>query len=149
MWNLNSTNKFFRLFEQHRQKDINIFLSWAHEHSVAIEPLDGFNTDIDRFSSFDGLLENKRVVYLGEEDHWIHEKSDYRLLLLRYLISRGFRYIGEELGWSDGMRIDRFLETGDESYLDSIATYGYKSAIRTDRDDKPPEHLKPPMKIIP
>lgn len=112
------------------------FLAWAREHAVLIDPLEGPDLDTERLSFLDKLLENKRVVYLGEEDHWIHEKSDYRLLLLRFLISRGWRYIGEELGLSDGIRINRYLETGDESELERIATYGYAGAQRSDRVDK-------------
>jgi hypothetical protein len=122
--------------QQPRQKDVAEFLAWAGEHAVIFDPLDGLNADIEQLSFLDKVLDNKRVVYLGEEDHWIHEKSDYRLLLLRYLISRGWRYIGEELGLSDGVRIDHYLETGNESYLERIATYGYKGALRTDRIDE-------------
>lgn len=135
-------NKFLHKFRQIKPKDIAAFIAWTHEHAAKIEQLDELNIDIEKFSFLDKLLENKRVVYLGEEDHWIHEKSDYRLLMLRYLISRGWRYIGEELGWSDGIRIDRYLENGGESQLDQIATYGYSGALRTDRDDKATGILK-------
>ncbi len=38
------------------------------------DPLDGMNADIEKLSFLDDLLAYKRVVYLGEEDHWIHEK---------------------------------------------------------------------------
>lgn len=90
----------------------------------------------------DGALAGKRIVYLGEEDHWVHEKGGYRALLLRYLISRGFTVIGEELGWSDGLRTERYLQTGDPSFLDRIATYGYKGDRRDDREELPRGILK-------
>ncbi|HWQ88609.1 MAG TPA: erythromycin esterase family protein [Desulfitobacteriaceae bacterium] len=63
-------------------------------------------------------------------------------MMLRYLISRGWRYIGEELGFSDGIRVERYLETGDGSYLEQIAAYGYEGALRTDRVDKATGILK-------
>ncbi len=123
-----------------KQSEINEFVAWALRNSVLIENLE--MADVKKLSFLDGYLEDKRIVYLGEEDHWIHEKSDYRLLLLRYLVSRGWRYIGEELGWSDSIRVDRYLETGDESFLEQIATYGYEGALRKDRKDKPTGILK-------
>lgn len=135
-------NKFFRTLQKPSKKEIKAFTSWANEHAVTVDPLDGLNRDINMFSCLDPYLEGKRVVYLGEEDHWIHEKSDYRLLLLRYLVSRGWRYIGEELGWSDGARVDAYIETGQEQYLERIAAYGCQGALREDREDKPTGILK-------
>jgi hypothetical protein len=82
-------NNLLRIFRQPGRKDINDLILRARKHAVTIDPLDGINVDIEKLSFLDRLLENKHVVYIGEEDHWIHEKSDYRLLLIRYLISRG------------------------------------------------------------
>ncbi|HBC91573.1 MAG TPA: hypothetical protein DCZ10_01355 [Pelotomaculum sp.] len=121
---------------------IEKFLDWACENAAMFDSLDGMNADIEKLSVLDDLLADKRVVYLGEEDHWIHEKNEYRILMLRYLFSQGWRYVGEELGWSDGVRIDHYLETGDLSYLDRIATYGYRGDVRDDRGDKPLGILK-------
>lgn len=75
-------NKFLGILRKPEQKEVKAFTSWANEHAIIINPLDGLNTDIEKFSCLDPFLEGKRVIYLGEEDHWIHEKSDYRLLLL-------------------------------------------------------------------
>lgn len=127
---------------QPRRREIEAFVAWAREHAVTFDSLEGAHTDIEKLSFLDELLEGKRIVYLGEEDHWIREKNSYRLLLLRYLFSRGWRWLGEELGWSDGMRINRYLETGERSQLDRVATYGYRGAIREDRDDSPTGILK-------
>lgn len=107
-----------------------------------LAPLDGANCDVGKLAVLDDSLTGKRVVYLGEEDHWVREKTEYRLLLLRYLFSRGWRFVGEELGRSDGVRLDRYLETGDESWLARMATHGYRGALRSDRDDKPTGLLK-------
>ena len=55
------------------------------------------------------MVNEKRFAYIGESDHFIHEKYAYRLLMLKYLAGRGFTHVGEEIGASDGMRIDRFI----------------------------------------
>ncbi len=88
-------------------------------------------------SGFDELLEGKRFAYIGESNHFVREKYAYRMLMARYLHSRGWRVFGEELSWSDGIRVGRFLETGDESWLDMVTAYGYRGDERDDRDDSP------------
>lgn len=50
---------------------------------------------------------------------------------------------------SDGIRIDSYLETGNESYLERIATYGYEGALRKDRDDRPTGMFKAPSDNYP
>jgi erythromycin esterase-like protein len=95
------------------------------------------------------LLHGKRVVYLGEANHWIHEKYDYRVLLLRYLVSRGWRCIGEEMGWSDGGRVDRYLDTGDRTHLERVTIYGYRGAWRHDRRDEPTGIIKDAWESFP
>jgi erythromycin esterase-like protein len=90
------------------------------------------------FAVLDELVDASRVAFIVEMDHFIHEKYAYRLALIRYLRSRGYTWFGEELGWTDGVRIDRYLTTGDESHLDRVATYGYEGHARADgRDDSP------------
>lgn len=109
-------------------------MDWARRHAV---PLSGDEQDdLARLAVLDDVLRDVRVVYLGEEDHWVHEKYPYRRLFVRYLVSRGWRWIGEELGWSDGLRIDRYLAAGDESMLRRVATYGFRGDVRPDRDDR-------------
>ena len=62
------------------QKDgAGAFIEWAREHAIQIENLDGMATDVERLSFLDDSLSDKRIVFLGEEDHWIHEKNEYRL----------------------------------------------------------------------
>lgn len=122
-------NRLLQLRNKPSQKQILELLSWSKQNANIIEPLDSINYDINKLNKLDKLLENKRVVYLGEEDHWIHEKTVYRIIMLRYLISRGWNYIGEEIGWSDGIRIGKYIDNGQESYLEKIATYGYTGAL--------------------
>src|SRR5258708_3582178 len=85
----------------------------------------------------DALVAGKRFAFIGEPDHFIHEKYAYRLAMLKYLAGRGFTHLGEELGASDAMRINRFIATGDESQLERVTIYGYSGTSRTDRDDTP------------
>ncbi len=90
----------------------------------------------DALASLD--LGNADAVFLGELNHFIHEKSDFRALFARALIPRGYDAFAEELGWSDGMRLDRYFHARDEAVFDRIALFGYRGDIRTDRDDGPP-----------
>jgi hypothetical protein len=65
------------------------------ERCVPIE-LDGEHGDLSAFSAFDGLADRAQVAFLGEMDHFIAEKYDFRLLCIRYLASRGWKWFGEE-----------------------------------------------------
>ena len=74
------------------------FKAWASDRAIRLDiPLQS-EPNLKRLAALDSPLENKRIVYLGEPDHFIHEKYDYRLLMLRYLISRRWNQIGEEIG---------------------------------------------------
>lgn len=78
-----------------------------------------------------------RVVVLGELNHWIAEKSRFRLWWLERLARRRPLVLVEELGHSDGWRVARYLETGDSTWLDRVPTFGWTGDHRTDRDDRP------------
>ena len=94
--------------------------AWVSEHAVRLDlPLHS-DRNLERLAALDMPLASKRIVYLGEPDHFIHEKYDYRILMLRYLISRGWNHIGEEMGIVDGYRINNFLASGDSSHLDRV-----------------------------
>jgi len=121
---------------------LDAFVEWAREAAVHFDGLDG-DTDPEPLSRvLEPLLAGKRVVYLGEPDHWVQQKTAYRSLFLRYLAARGWRWIGEEFGWFDGKLVDRYLADGDESHFDRIAMFGYRGADRTDRVDEPSGLLK-------
>lgn len=126
--------KFFDSFHRRAIKD---FRAYAAERAIAFSDLEATNESARQLSILDPMVTEKRFAYIGEPDHFIHEKYAYRLLMLKYLAGRGFGHVGEEIGASDGMRIDRFLATGDESQLERVAVYGYTGAIRIDRDDTP------------
>jgi hypothetical protein len=96
------------------------FLSWARRAAVPLpaapeEPL-GERAE----GALDRMLVGKRFVFLGEPDHFLVEKYPFRLLFLRYLFGRGWRHVGMETGRSVGWRVDRYLETGDTSYLSDL-----------------------------
>jgi len=109
--------------------------AWASEHAIRLDLPLQTERNLERLAALDPAIASKRIVYLGEPDHFIHEKYDYRLLMLSYLVSRGWNHIGEEMGVVDGYRINKFLATGDSKHLDRVPMYGYKGGQRTDRDD--------------
>jgi erythromycin esterase-like protein len=131
-----------------RRSEARAFLEWARENAIPLDP-GRLDADPERLAPLDLLLAGRRIAFLGEANHWIHEKYAYRLLLIRYLHSRGWRIVGEELGWSDGLRVDRYLETGDASALDRVSAYGYEGAKRGDRDDAPTGALKQMFDLYP
>jgi erythromycin esterase-like protein len=112
------------------------FLAWARERAIHFDAA-GAEFDPARLAPFDSMLAGKRFAYVGEPDHFIHEKYAYRALMLRWLTARGFTHVGEELGVADAARVAQFLRGGDPGYLERVATYGYKGAARADRDDAP------------
>jgi erythromycin esterase-like protein len=113
------------------------FKSWAREHAIPFDPTRPAAFDPARLSALAPMLDGKRFAYLGEPDHFIHEKYAYRTLMLRWLTANGFTHVGEELGVADAARVARFIRSGEPSYLERVATYGYKGAARADRDDAP------------
>jgi len=113
------------------------FIQWVKERAIHLDILDGKNIDLSTLSLLDKEIEGKRVVYLGEPDHFIREKYDFQLMLVRFLFERGFRYVGYETGIFTGRLIDTFLETGDSAYLDLNSLFGDKRFVRKDRDDTP------------
>lgn len=93
--------------------------------------------DATRVESVLDRIENARIVVLGELDHWIAEKTDFRLWWLRRLATRHRLVLAEELGHSDARRVAQFLANGDASWLDRVPTFGWDGDRRTDRDDRP------------
>jgi erythromycin esterase-like protein len=119
-----------------RKSSIDEFVEWARERAIHFASPELTPENVAKLGTLDESLRAKRIVYLGEGNHFTHEKYGYRLMLISYLASRGFRIVGEEMGFSDGVRINRFIETGDSNHLDRVATYGYRGAMRTDRNDE-------------
>jgi erythromycin esterase-like protein len=124
------------------------FEKWAAGSAIAIPDLN-WTKHLKDLESLDKYLVGKRIVYLGESDHWVHEKYDYRLFLINYLYQKGWNNIGLEMGGSDGGRVDSYLRTGDSEWLKKVAIYGYQGALRKDRTDVPKGRLKPKSREFP
>jgi erythromycin esterase-like protein len=111
-------------------------VQWAQSAGVRLDwPSDG-RPDRE-LSQLDDLFSGAEVVFLGETDHFTHEKSDFRLLVCRHLLERGWRAFAEELAWSDGRRLAGYLASGDERALDRLSLFGWTGEARPDRDDRP------------
>jgi len=71
-------------------------------------------TAIDN-AAVDGLIErmgNARVVLLGEATHGTSEFYQFRALITRRLIERGFDFVAVEADWPDAARIDDYVLGG-------------------------------------
>ena len=121
---------------------LNDFKTWAAERAIHLDLAASPEDNARKLEVLNPMLSGKRLAFIGEPDHFIHEKYPYRHLVLEYLAARGFTRVGEELSRTDGVRIDNFIATGDGSHLDRIATYGYRGGLRSDRDDTPTGVLK-------
>lgn len=108
------------------------FVEWVRESAINLRTTEWDKIDSSKLSALEETFKGKRFVYLGEPDHGIHEKYDYRLILIRYLFENGWRHIGVEAGFSDGKKLDRYLETGDTAHIDAH----YQRHARQGRDDR-------------
>jgi len=112
---------------------------WIDKHAVRLDPVtyEPAAADAARLTALDSALGEATVVFLGETNHFVHEKAEFRLWWLGRLAGRRPLVVGEELSWSDGHDVARYLQTGDEAHLDRAATFGGTSHRRADRDDRP------------
>jgi hypothetical protein len=102
--------------------------------------LDGELGPPDAFATLDELADHARAAYIVEMDHFIHEKYDFRLLCIRYLASRGWRWFGEELDHRQGERIDSYLRGGPSELLDAIdEPEWYTSGVLASNTDRFPK----------
>jgi erythromycin esterase-like protein len=126
-----------------KDKEAAEFIAWARARAIHLDPLDGRSIDPSRLAALDRAVSGKRIAFIGEQDHYVHEKYDYRALMVRYLFSRRWRWFGEEMGFSDGLEVQRYVASGDARHLDRVTMYGDRSCVRGDRDDSPSGILKP------
>jgi erythromycin esterase len=110
------------------------FVSWVRESAIHLEAEKWHVIDTTRLSDLDEALKGKRFVYLGEPDHGIREKYDYRLLFIRYLVQKGWRHIAVEAGFAGGKRLDRYLATGDPAHIEAH----YERHLREGRETRAP-----------
>lgn len=110
------------------------WMAWVSENAVQLESADYQAIDPAKLAFLDEALAGKRIVFLGEPDHYVKEKYDFRLLFIRYLFERGWTHIGMEMGINNGLQVDRYLETGDVEFLDRMIATGEMDKLRPDRD---------------
>jgi erythromycin esterase-like protein len=120
-----------------RRRAARDFVAWAREHAICFDSLDPADVRPEALRALDPLVAGCRLAYLGECHHFVREKYFYRLLFVRWLHGHGFHHLGEELSWSDGLRVARYLASGDPGELDHVHAYGYEGGKRADRDDEP------------
>ena len=82
------------------------------------------------------------MVVLGEANHFIHQKVDFRVNWITQLAQHYKLVLAEEFGFSDAWRVNQYLQTGEESWLEKIPTLGFKDDDRQDRNDQPTGILK-------
>ena len=104
-------------------------LAWARSAYPLDDP--GADAIVDEIA-------RARVVFLGETNHFVREKTDFRLWWLTRLGARKRLVVCEEIASLDGVEIDGYLRDGDPRHLDRVATFGYRGRQRTDRVDWPP-----------
>lgn len=98
-------------------------VAWARETAVRIDLARPVPVEV-----LAPLVAGKRFVFLGESDHYVREKYPFRLAFLRTLHALGWRHLGMEMGRADGLRFDRYLESGRESDLGAVRLYAGAAA---------------------
>lgn len=110
-------------------------VQWIRENRIPIpddwSPTPALQTAVTE------VLSDRRILFVREADHFIHEKADYRGLFASLAYPSGFRTFVEEFGHHDGTLVNRFLQTGAAADLDRVTIYGYQGHQREDRDDQP------------
>jgi hypothetical protein len=123
---------------------------WIGTAAIELDPVSFEIAPHDaRFAVLDARMSRARVVMLGETNHFVHEKVEFRLWWLRRLSARRRIVVGEELSWFDAQRVGRYLDDGDERHFDRMATFGYQGDERSDRDDAPTGILAASHKVYP
>jgi erythromycin esterase-like protein len=98
--------------------------SWIANNHIVAPLAEELPSSLKKNLEYD--LVDKRMVFLGESDHYFHEKFKYRLKFIEALLEQGFYNIVAELGVADGKMVNAFLETGDEKYLKQVGLYGFR-----------------------
>ncbi len=106
------------------------FVEWVTETAIPLPAFAGATAPegVD-LSPFDEDFERARFVYLGEPDHYIAEKYAFRSAFLAHLFGMGWRQVCMEMGRADGVRVNRYLETGDARHLADVGVYRVGTAL--------------------
>jgi erythromycin esterase-like protein len=112
-------------------------------------PFHGTTASLTPLYSLKAQLARADIVCLGEMNHFVHEKGEFRSWLTRWLCAEGWTSVAEELGWSDGVRVSRYLRTGEEGEFARLPSFNYRGQLRSDRDDLPGGVLKASLEHYP
>ena len=107
------------------------FNSFARERAIHLDLNAPPADNSAKLAPLTSIVATKRFAFVGEPHQFIHEKYEYRSIMLAFLARHGFTRIGEELNRTDAVRIERFIESGDKSYLERLASYGYRGVCAT------------------
>lgn len=114
-------------------------VDWVAAHAASLDTATGTVVETHHLTALDARLAGARIIVLGETNHFVREKTDFRLFWLnriqRQLAGDRPIVVGEELGWADGRRVRAYLDQGDEAELARAATFGGTAQRRSDRDD--------------
>jgi len=94
-------------------------------------------------------IDQARIIVLGESNHFVHEKSDFRLWWIEKLNRQYPLVLAEEFGRSDAQRINSYLQSGNTQFLEQVPTFGYQGDKRQDRCDQQEGILKASMENYP
>jgi erythromycin esterase-like protein len=96
-------------------------------------------SSLDLLASFDDLeplrplLVERPVVLLGEADHGVAELKEAKLRLIAFLyLELGRSVLADEVGRAEANLVNRFIETGEESFVESLDIFGYASYSRVE-----------------
>ena len=102
------------------QSDLSVYLA---KNSI-VSPLSEAGPRSTRSELIKSAQEHK-IIFIGEADHYYHEKFKYRLKFIEFYLSQGFYNIIAEIGQEDGLMVNAFLNSGDEDYLKKVGLYGF------------------------
>jgi hypothetical protein len=109
------------------------FNPWLQKNGIYLDHLEDLSTST-ALNSIYKMIVTKRLLFLGEPDHYITEKLQYQYQLIKRYVSKGYHTLAIEMGRSDARRINKYLMTGDEEILKSVALFGNLSEVITQRD---------------
>ena len=96
----------------HDEGSRDAFVQWVRDTAL---PIEKWELSPAHVAYLDRALMGKRIVFLGESDHGIHEKYDVQAMLVRHLATRGFVHVFHE-GYGTGLsrELDRCVREGGD-----------------------------------
>src|SRR3954452_14201971 len=108
----------------------------AGEVETRVLPLSGVDPDapFDDLSAIAELVDDARIVGLGESAHLVHEFYLARHRILRFLVEElGFSAFVMESGWSEGMAVHDWVR-GDDGDIDGLLRTGFTYGLGACRE---------------